>query len=80
MEDDKGPIDQLPSPPMKNQRKNGSSTNPSKQGETSKGTKDSSQRVDTIFKEPIYRFLNQIKDKDYFKWPSKMIGDPSKRD
>jgi hypothetical protein len=36
--------------------------------------------VYTVFKEPIYRILPQIKDKQYFVWPPKMGGDPAKRE
>ena len=35
--------------------------------------------VYTVFKEPIYRILPQIKDKPYFIWPP-MGGDPAKRE
>ena len=32
--------------------------------------------VSTVFKEPIYRILPQIKEKPFFSWPSKWSGDP----
>jgi hypothetical protein len=38
-------------------------------------TRESFQAIDTIFKEPIFRILPQIKDKPYFVWPAKMGGD-----
>ena len=33
----------------------------------------------TIFKDPIYRILTQIKDKPYIKWPLKMVSNPRRR-
>ena len=36
--------------------------------------------VNTIFKEPIYKFLGKIKSQPFFKWPQPMKGDPSTRD
>ena len=30
----------------------------------------------TVFKEPIHRLLDKIKEKPFFVWPSKLIGDP----
>jgi hypothetical protein len=36
--------------------------------------------VYTTFKEPIYRLLPLIKDKPYFEWPPKMLGDPATRE
>jgi hypothetical protein len=43
-------------------------------------TKESFEAVNTIFKEPIFRILPQIKDKSYFVWPPKMGGDPTSRE
>ena len=37
------------------------------------------QVVSSLFKEPIYQILENIKNEPYFKWPNKMGGDPSKR-
>ena len=34
------------------------------------------QMVNTVFREPISQVLKKIKNEPYFKWPSKMIGDP----
>jgi hypothetical protein len=36
--------------------------------------------VYTVFKEPIYRILPQIKDKPYFVWPPKLGDDPARRE
>jgi hypothetical protein len=38
------------------------------------------QAFETVFKEPIYKILNKIKDKPYFVWPPKLLGDPVSRD
>ncbi|XP_028088139.1 uncharacterized protein LOC114288747 [Camellia sinensis] len=35
--------------------------------------------VVTVFKEPIYRILEKIKREPFFVWPSKMLGDPARR-
>ena len=34
--------------------------------------------VSSVFKEPVYRILEKIKNEPYFKWPNKMGGDPTK--
>ena len=38
------------------------------------------QEQPMIFKDPIYRFLTEIKDKPYFKRPLRMVSDPGHRD
>lgn len=35
--------------------------------------------VNIVFLKPVYNILLQIKDKPYFKWPTMLVGDPSKR-
>lgn len=35
--------------------------------------------VSLVFKEPIYKVLEKIKNEPYFKWPNKMGRDPTKR-
>nr|XP_023918263.1 uncharacterized protein LOC112029817 [Quercus suber] len=37
------------------------------------------QAVNTVFKEPVHQVLEKIKREPYFKWPSKMNGDPLRR-
>ncbi|XP_065635074.1 uncharacterized protein LOC136069902 [Quercus suber] len=37
------------------------------------------QAVNTVFKEPIYQVLEKIKNESFFKWPSKMVGNPERR-
>ena len=32
--------------------------------------------VSSVFKEPIYKVLEKIKNEPYFKWPNKMGGGP----
>ena len=34
--------------------------------------------VNLVFKEPVYKILEKIKNEPYFKWPNKMGEDPSK--
>jgi hypothetical protein len=36
--------------------------------------------VHTIFNEPIYRIMAEIKNEPFFIWPTPLGGDPSKRD
>ena len=33
--------------------------------------------VNMVFKEPINKIVDRIKNKPFFKWPNKMGGDPS---
>ena len=32
-----------------------------------------------VFKEPMHKILERIKNEPYFQWPSKMGGDPTRR-
>ena len=34
------------------------------------------QAVNAVFREPIHQVLEKIKNESFFKWPSKMVGDP----
>ncbi|XP_030939835.1 uncharacterized protein LOC115964715 [Quercus lobata] len=38
------------------------------------------QTVNVIFREPVHRVLEKIKNEPYFRWSNKMAGEPSKRD
>ncbi|XP_065620647.1 uncharacterized protein LOC136063749 [Quercus suber] len=38
-----------------------------------------SQAVNTVFKESIHQVLEKIKNEPFFKWPSKMVGNPERR-
>ncbi|XP_065632413.1 uncharacterized protein LOC136068764 [Quercus suber] len=38
-----------------------------------------SQAVNAIFREPVQRVLEKIKDEPFFRWPNRMAGDPAKR-
>ena len=31
-----------------------------------------------VFKEPVHKILERIKNEPYFRWPSKMGGDPAR--
>ena len=35
--------------------------------------------VNVVFKEPVYKILDRIKNESFFRWPNKMGGDPSWR-
>ena len=37
------------------------------------------QLVNSLFKEPMYKILEKIKNEPYFKWPNKIGGDLSRR-
>ena len=37
------------------------------------------QTVNAVFREPVHRVLEKIKNEPYFRWPNKMAGEPSKR-
>ena len=37
------------------------------------------QMVNAMFREPVRQVLEKIKNKPFFKWPSKMIGDLTRR-
>ncbi|XP_030936229.1 uncharacterized protein LOC115961378 [Quercus lobata] len=36
------------------------------------------QTVNAIFREPVHLVLEKIKNEPYFRWPNKMVGEPSK--
>ena len=38
----------------------------------------STQTVNTVFREPVHRVLERIKDEPYFKWPNKMAGESTR--
>ncbi|XP_065619445.1 uncharacterized protein LOC136063254 [Quercus suber] len=35
--------------------------------------------VNTVFKELVYQVLEKIKNESFFRWPSKMVGNPERR-
>ena len=35
--------------------------------------------VNVVFKEPVHKILDRIKNESFFRWPNKMGGDPSRR-
>ncbi|XP_065631660.1 uncharacterized protein LOC136068440 [Quercus suber] len=37
------------------------------------------QAVNTVFKEPVHQVLEKIKNESFFRWPSKMVGNPKRR-
>ena len=37
------------------------------------------QAVNAVFREPMQQVLEKVKNEPFFKWPSKMAGDSSKR-
>ncbi|XP_065629003.1 uncharacterized protein LOC136067293 [Quercus suber] len=37
------------------------------------------QAVNTVFKEPVHQVLEKIKNESFFRWPSKMVGNPERR-
>ncbi|XP_050247401.1 uncharacterized protein LOC126694902 [Quercus robur] len=37
------------------------------------------QAVHAVFREPLHKILEKVKNKLFFQWPSRMAGDPAKR-
>ena len=37
------------------------------------------QAVHAVFREPLHKILEKVKNEPFFQWPSRMAGDPSKR-
>ncbi|XP_050258961.1 uncharacterized protein LOC126703955 [Quercus robur] len=37
------------------------------------------QAVHAVFREPLHKILEKVKDESFFQWPSRMAGDPAKR-
>ena len=35
--------------------------------------------INTVFREPVHKTLDKIKNEPYFRWPDKMGGDSTKR-
>ena len=40
---------------------------------------NNNQAVGAVFREPVHQVLEKIKNKSFFKWPNKMMGNPKKR-
>ena len=38
------------------------------------------QIVNAVFREPVHRVLEKIKNEAYFRWPNKMAGEPLRGD
>ena len=36
------------------------------------------REVNVMFKEPVHKIVDRIKNEPYFRWPNKMGGDPSR--
>ena len=37
------------------------------------------QTVNAVFREPVQQVLEKVRNEPFFRWPGKMVGDPSKR-
>ena len=37
------------------------------------------QAVHVVFREPLHKILEKVKNESFFQWPSRMAGDPAKR-
>ena len=37
------------------------------------------EEVNVVFREPMHKIVNWIKNEPFFRWPKKMGGDPSRR-
>ena len=40
---------------------------------------NNNQVVGAVFREPVHQVLEKVKNESFFKWPSKMVGNPEKR-
>ena len=40
---------------------------------------NNNQVVGAVFREPVHQVLEKVKNKSFFKWPNKMVGNPEKR-
>ena len=40
---------------------------------------NNNQVVEAVFREPVYQVFEKIKNKSFFKWLNKMMGNPEKR-
>ena len=38
------------------------------------------QAVNVVFREPVQKVLEKVRNEPFFKWPNKMAGDPMRRD
>ena len=39
---------------------------------------NNNQVVRAVFREPVHQVLEKVKNKSFFKWPNKMVGNPEK--
>ena len=39
---------------------------------------NSTQVIETVFREPMHQVLEKVKNEPFFKWPNKMVGNPEK--
>ncbi|XP_050248882.1 uncharacterized protein LOC126696140 [Quercus robur] len=37
------------------------------------------QAINAVFREPVQQVLEKIKNEPFFKWPNKMVGEPTRR-
>ena len=65
-------------PERRDPRPNRYNHNKPKKDFTNYPSQANAQVVSSVFKEPVYRILEKIKNEPYFKWPNKMGGDASK--
>ena len=42
-------------------------------------TSANTQAVNVVFREPVQKVLEKVRDEPFFKWPNKMAGDPNSR-
>ena len=40
---------------------------------------NNNQVVRAVFREPVHQVLEKVKNKSFFKWPNKMVGNPEKQ-
>ena len=46
---------------------------------TEQQASNNNQMVGAVFREPVHKILEKVKNEPFFKWPNKMMGNPEKR-
>ena len=64
---------------MRNFRSDRYNNNRSRRDYAGQSGSTNTQMVSAVFREPVRQVLEKIKNEPFFKWPNKMVRDPTKR-
>ena len=64
---------------MRNFRSDRYNNNRSRRDYAGQSGSTNTQMVSAVFREPVWQVLEKIKNEPLFKWPNKMVRDPTKR-